>query len=66
MGFFVTRKTTFAALAPMQDFLEATSGPFTRPQRWLKLDSGDAEARETRERRIFGPRDVVLEVVDLA
>jgi hypothetical protein len=66
MGFFVTRKTTFAALSPMQDFLEAPRDPFSRPQRWLKLPSGEAEASETRERRSFAPREMVLEVLDLA
>jgi hypothetical protein len=65
MGYFVTRKTTFAALAPMQDFVDARD-PFSKPQRWLKLPSGEAEARETRERRAFAPREVVLEVLDLA
>jgi len=66
MGFFVTRKTTFAALSPMQDFLEAPRDPFSKPQRWLKLPTGEAEACETRERRSFAPRDVVHEVLDLA
>ncbi|MEZ0231102.1 MAG: hypothetical protein ACAI25_20975 [Planctomycetota bacterium] len=66
MGFFFTRKTTFAALSPMQDFVEAPRDPFSKPQRWLKLPCGQAEASETRERRSFAPRDVVLEVLDLA
>lgn len=66
MGFFVTRKTTFAALTPMQDFMEAPKDPFSKPQRWLKLCSSEAEASETRERRAFSPRDIVLEVLDLA
>ena len=66
MGFFVTRKTTFSALAPMQTFLEAPRDPFSKPQSWLKLPCGQAEARETRERRVFSPRDTVLEVLDLA
>jgi hypothetical protein len=66
MGFFVTRKTTYGALGPMQHFLEAPRDPFSSPQRWLKLPTGEAEARETRERRVFSSRDVVHEVLDLA
>jgi hypothetical protein len=62
----VTRKTIFAALSPMQDFLEAPRDPFSKPQRWLKLPSGEAEASDTRERRSFSPRDIVHEVLDLA
>ena len=35
MGYFVTRKTTFGALPPMQDFLEEPRDPFSSPTRWL-------------------------------
>jgi hypothetical protein len=50
----------------MQDFLEAPRDPFSGPRRWLKLPTGEAEARETRERRAFLPRETVLEVLDLS
>ena len=66
MGYFATRRTTFAALAPMQSFVEAPRDPFSSPQKWLKLPTGEAEALETRERRAFLPREVVHEVLDLA
>jgi hypothetical protein len=65
MGYFVTRRTTFAALSPMQSF-EAPRDPFSSPQKWLKLPTGEAEALDTRERRAFLPREVVLEHLDLA
>jgi hypothetical protein len=66
MGFFVTRKTTFASLSPMQVFLEAPRDPFSRPTKWVKLPAGVAEASETREKRTFAPFEHVFEVVDLA
>jgi hypothetical protein len=66
MGFFVTRKTTYGALGPMQDFVAASRDPFGATLRWLKLPTGEAEARATRERRLFLASDVVLEVLDLA
>lgn len=66
MAFFVTRKTTYGALRPMQDFVEAPRDPFSAPGRWLKLPGGRAESRATREQRVFLPTDEVLEVLDLS
>ncbi len=66
MGFFVTRKTTFSALSPMQIFVEAPRDPFSRPSRWVKLPGAVAEESETRQRRTFAPYEAVFEVVDLA
>jgi hypothetical protein len=66
MGYFVTRKTTFAALSPMQVFMEEPRDPFSAPLRWQKLPSGLAEAVATRERRLFDPAEQVRELVELS
>jgi hypothetical protein len=66
MGSFVTRKTTFGRLGPMQAFVAMPRDPFACAGRWLKLPAGVAESCETRERRAFDPLEVVQEVLDLS
>ena len=66
MGFFVTRKTTFGRLGAMQDFMDLPRDPFSTASHWVKLPTGCAESKGTRERRAFDPLDVVQEVVYLS
>ena len=65
MSYSVTRKTTFGALRPMQDFVDEPRDPFSSPTKWIKLPSGVAECLLTREQRTFGACESVREVVDL-